>query len=217
MGAERRLAGTAVVRAGGRDRRALPGLATIGIEKDSQVLLDLPSVGMVGVAGRPGERDEVLSAMATEVATGALNSHVNVSAIGLGIASDLADLAKTGHVRSISTAHECLRELELLTLEYASGETAPEDIPPEILISADPLTTEHLGRLRTISGHAAAPLSPSSPPPKKTNPCPVPGSWMLPTASNKSFRYWGNTYVCSASAPRTMPSGPACCAPRRPR
>ncbi|WP_236700624.1 AfsR/SARP family transcriptional regulator [Allosalinactinospora lopnorensis] len=160
-------------------RAPYPGLATIGHDADgAQILVELPQTGAIGLYGPAEDTKQVLAALALELATSVSTDHLNLSCIG--VADGLASTAKTGRIRAADSVHQCLRELELLTLEYASGESSTEDIPPEVVLSAYPLTSEHLGRMRTIVGHAAAP--PIAIIAAATEEHPLPGTWRLDTA-----------------------------------
>jgi hypothetical protein len=153
-----------------------PGLATLGQDSQgAQVLVDLPQVGAIGLAGQETAVTEVLTSLAVELSTSPAADHVNVTCIG-PIAPDLAQLVKTGRVRAFADVDACLKELELQTLEYAS--TGPgEDIAPEVVLSARPLNGQHLDRLSRVLGSAAAP--PIALVARETDDHRLPGTWHL--------------------------------------
>jgi nucleoid-associated protein YgaU len=153
-----------------------PGLATLGQDNQgAQVLVDLPQVGAIGLAGQETAVTEVLTSLAVELSTSPAADHVNVTCIG-PIAPDLAQLVKTGRVRAFADVDACLKELELQTLEYAS--TGPgEDIAPEVVLSARPLNGQHLDRLSRVLGSVAAP--PIALVARETDDHRLPGTWHL--------------------------------------
>ncbi|GAA1455563.1 LysM peptidoglycan-binding domain-containing protein [Nocardiopsis tropica] len=153
-----------------------PGLATLGQDHDgAQILLDLPQAGAIGLSGADTAITEVLTSLAVELSTSPAADHVNVTCIG-DIAPGLAQLVKTGRVRAFPDVDACLKELELQTLEYAS--TGPsEDIAPEVVLSARPLSGQHLERLSHVLGSAAAP--PIALIAKESEAHPLPGTWHL--------------------------------------
>ncbi|MEV6822869.1 LysM peptidoglycan-binding domain-containing protein [Nocardiopsis dassonvillei] len=153
-----------------------PGLATLGHDREgAQVLVDLPQVGAIGLSGQDTAVTEVLTSLAVELSTSPAADHVNVTCIG-DVAPGLAQLVKTGRVRAFVDVDACLKELELQTLEYASASLS-EDIAPEVVLSARPLSAQHLDRLSRILGSAAAP--PIALVARETEAHPLPGTWHL--------------------------------------
>lgn len=153
-----------------------PGLATLGQDRDgAQVLVDLPQVGAIGLSGANTAVTEVLTSLAVELSTSPAADHVNVTCIG-DFAPGLAQLVKTGRVRTFADVDACLKELELQTLEYASAGPS-EDIAPEVVLSARPLSGQHLERLSRILGSAAAP--PIALVAQESEGHPLPGTWHL--------------------------------------
>ncbi|WP_159942575.1 LysM peptidoglycan-binding domain-containing protein [Nocardiopsis sp. FR6] len=153
-----------------------PGLATLGHDREgAQILVDLPQAGAIGLSGQDIAVTEVLTSLAVELSTSPAADHVNVTCIG-DVAPGLAQLVKTGRVRAFADVDACLKELELQTLEYASVGPS-EDIAPEVVLSARPLSTQHLERLSRVLGSAAAP--PIALVTRESEAHPLPGTWHL--------------------------------------
>jgi transcriptional activator len=136
--------------AGDLDERALrdvlapyPGLVSLGRDHSGWVLVDLEAAyGVVSVLG-PAERcQEVLAAMAAELATNRWSDHMGVTLVGFG--EDLALLAPE-RVRAVATLEEVLPELEARSEETRQALAAA---------GVDSVLT---GRCRGISGEAWMP------------------------------------------------------------
>jgi Bacterial transcriptional activator domain len=132
------------------DERALrdvlapyPGLVSLGRDHSGWVLVDLEAAyGVVSVLG-PAERcQEVLAAMAAELATNRWSDHMGVTLVGFG--EDLALLAPE-RVRAVATLDEVLPELEARAEETRQALAAA---------GVDSVLT---GRCRGISGEAWMP------------------------------------------------------------
>lgn len=136
--------------ADGLDERALrdvlapyPGLVSLGRDHSGWVLVDLEAAhGVVSVLG-PAERcQEVLAAMAAELATNRWSDHMGVTLVGFG--EDLALLAPE-RVRAVATLDEVLPELEARAEETRQALAAA---------GVDSVLT---GRCRGIAGEAWMP------------------------------------------------------------
>lgn len=136
--------------AGELDERALrdvlapyPGLVSLGRDHSGWVLVDLEAAyGTIAVRG-PAERcQEVLAAMATELATNRWSDHMGVILVGFG--EDLALLAPE-RVRAVATLDEVLPELEARAEETRQALAAA---------GVDSVLT---GRCRGVSGEAWMP------------------------------------------------------------
>lgn len=152
-----------------------PALTTIGQDTEHrQLFLNLSQIGAVGLQGEQVPLEEILTAIAVELSTSPAADHVNVNCIG--VTPDLDRLVKTGRVRTFATVEDCLRELESQTLEYVSAGPS-DDMVPEIMLSAVPMSAGHLSRLGSILGSQAAP--PIALVAAETDDCPLPGHWHL--------------------------------------
>jgi Bacterial transcriptional activator domain len=132
------------------DERALrdvlapyPGLVSLGRDHSGWVLVDLEAAyGVVSVLGPPERCQEVLAAMAAELATNRWSDHMGVTLVGFG--EDLALLAPE-RVRAVATLEEVLPELEARAEETRQALAAA---------GVDSVLT---GRCRGIAGEAWMP------------------------------------------------------------
>ncbi|WP_028649051.1 BTAD domain-containing putative transcriptional regulator [Nocardiopsis sp. CNT312] len=170
-----------------------PGLATIGHDSSgTQILLDLPQAGAIGLTGEDTAVTEVLTSLAVELSTSPAADHAMVTCIGQDVAPGLAQMVKTQRVRAFHSMDECLKELELQTLEYAS--TGPsEDTAPEVVLSDQPLSRQHLDRLSRILGSSAAP--PIALIARETAADRLPGPWHLHADGEQALTVLGGTAV----------------------
>jgi hypothetical protein len=136
--------------AAGLDERALrevlapyPGLVSLGRDHSGWVLVDLEAAyGVVSVLGPPERCQEVLAAMAAELATNRWSDHMGVTLVGFG--EDLALLAPE-RVRAVATLEEVLPELEARAEETRQALAAA---------GVDSVLT---GRCRGVAGEAWMP------------------------------------------------------------
>lgn len=88
-----------------------PALVTIGHdEEDGHVLLNLESLGGLGVAGRQERAREILAALAIELATSVWADDLQVTIVGAF--PELEDALQTGRIRYLPSVGRMLDELE---------------------------------------------------------------------------------------------------------
>jgi len=120
-----------------------PGLVSLGRDHSGWVLVDLEAAyGTIAVQGPAERRQEVLAAMAAELATNRWSDHMGVTLVGFG--EDLALLAPE-RVRAVATLEEVLPELEARAEETRQALAAA---------GVDSVLT---GRCRGVSGEAWMP------------------------------------------------------------
>lgn len=141
-----------------------PALATIGTEPDgSHVLLDLETVGVLGLSGPRQDALEVLRALAVELACSRLADDMDICLVGFGGA--LAGVLTGDRLRLADTLSEAVDELERWSAEVATalehdGATTLRESrayghtagvwTPRIVLASEPLTEELADRLRGL-------------------------------------------------------------------
>ena len=138
----------------------LPGLVTAGATDDGYLLLDLESLQVTGCDGPPELVDQVVSTIATELATGQWSGWYELILVGC---DELASLGRAEHCDTVDEALSMLEERCARTAERAA-ERGPADVrelrlaEPEnedwgltILVSRTEPSTSQLTRLLDLA------------------------------------------------------------------
>lgn len=141
-----------------------PTLVTVGHdEEDGHVFLDLEHLGTLAVAGDEQATQEVLAALAVELATSDWADDLQITIVGAY--PDLEDTLRTGRVRYLPSAGRILDDLERRaqddravlqehgpTLQHARVRGTVPDAwsAPEIVIMAGPVTDLQRNRLENL-------------------------------------------------------------------
>ena len=132
-----------------------PALVTVGQDlEDAHILVDLETVCSISVTGPQDEAEEVLAAMAIELATSCWADDLTVTLVGAF--PEMEDVLQTGRIRYLPTAGRLFDELRhradndrlAMKLEHAEdlhhariSAVAPSTWFPEIVMLTQPLTT----------------------------------------------------------------------------
>jgi DNA-binding SARP family transcriptional activator len=111
----------------------LPGLFTAGATEEGYLLLDLESLQVTGCDGPPELVDEVITASATELATGQWSGWYELILVGFG---ELEVLGRAEHCATVDAAISLL-EMRCLALRRRLGDDASADVRELRLASPD--------------------------------------------------------------------------------
>lgn len=141
-----------------------PALVVIGHdEEDGHVLLDLEYLGALGVTGNTEVTQEVLAALAVELATSRWADDLQVTVVGAF--ADLEDTLQTGRIRYVPSADQVLADLTVRAEQdrdalHAAGtanlQTArvtgsvPDAWAPEIVLLTGPVTDRQREQLNEL-------------------------------------------------------------------
>lgn len=142
-----------------------PALVTVGHDdEDGHILIDLEYIAALGITGAADTVDEILTALAVELATSPWADDLQVTLIGLH--PELEDALATGRIRYLPTVERILDDLtDRVPRDRAALAAAAVDLPtaratgqapdawaPEILIIAGELTADQRTRLEDLLG-----------------------------------------------------------------
>jgi DNA-binding SARP family transcriptional activator len=138
----------------------LPGLVTIGVTGDGYLLLDLESLQVTGCDGPPELVDQVVSTIATELATGQWSAWYELILVGC---DELASLSQAEHCDTLDAAlsmleDRCARTAQRITergpadvRELRLAEPDNEDWGLTILLSRAEPSADQLTRLLDLA------------------------------------------------------------------
>ncbi|GAA1435915.1 LysM peptidoglycan-binding domain-containing protein [Microlunatus lacustris] len=141
-----------------------PALVTIGHDLEGgHVFLDLEHLGALNITGDPERTQEVIAAVAVELATSQWADDLQITVVGAY--PELEDALQTGRIRYLPAVGHVLDELanraELDRAALASGHAqdlqharvtgaAPDAWTPEIVLLAGPITARQRRQLETL-------------------------------------------------------------------
>lgn len=141
-----------------------PALVTVGLESDgTHVLIDLEAAGAVSLLGAGRDAEQVLRALAVELATSNWTDDVAICMVGFG--AELPAALDTGRLRHVADLDAALLELEtwarevgaLLANSDAAGlreartrGIAADAWTPQIILSAQPITDDAQRRITAL-------------------------------------------------------------------
>ncbi|WP_052745927.1 bacterial transcriptional activator domain-containing protein [Allosalinactinospora lopnorensis] len=124
-----------------------PGLVTLGSDATgAHVLIDTVHTGAVNLTGDPEQVEEVLWALALELGTSRWSDHCEVTVVGFG--AELPAATRTLRIRHTTTFASCLDETEQIARELRASPERVEECVPHIVLSAQPISSENMLRLR---------------------------------------------------------------------
>lgn len=141
-----------------------PALVTLGFDDArNHVLLDLESVGAITLTGSSGHIQEVLSALALEMAISPWADHIVITCVAFG--KELPRVLGTGRLRYAGTVDEALRDFEARAQEVGEAladahigsvrqarteQVADDTWTPQVILSLTPFEAEEIIRLRAL-------------------------------------------------------------------